>query len=67
MQIPIINIKLEFVSLDIMARTRAISLDIKTDALVGKDKDVLDLDFIKEIEINFEELEFLDNQLIEQD
>ena len=30
-----------------MARTRAISLDIKTDALVGKDKDRFDLDFIK--------------------
>ena len=58
--------QIEFLSLDIMARTRAISLDIKTDALVGKDKDVLDLDFIKEIEIKFEEQEFLDNQLIEK-
>ena len=58
--------QVEFLSLDIMARTRAISLDIKTDALVGKDKDVLDLDFIKEIEIKFEEQEFLDNQLIEK-
>ena len=29
--------QVEFLSLDIMARTRAISLDIKTDALVGKD------------------------------
>ena len=58
--------QVEFLSLDIMARTRAISLDIKTDALVGKDKDVLDLDFIKEVEIKFEEQEFLDNQLIEK-
>ena len=58
--------QVEFLSLDIMARTRAISLDIKIDALVGKDKDVLDLDFIKEIEIKFEEQEFLDNQLIEK-
>jgi len=52
----------EFLSLDIMARTRAISLDIKTDALVGKDKDIFDLDFIKEIDINFDDLEFIDNQ-----
>lgn len=58
--------QVEFLSLDIMARTRAISLDIKTDALVGKDKDILDLDFIKEIEIKFEEQEFLDNQIIEK-
>ena len=58
--------EVEFLSLDIMARTRAISLDIKTDALVGKDKDRFDLDFIKEIEINFEDLEFIDNKDIEK-
>lgn len=56
--------QVEFLSLDIMARTRAISLDIKTDALVGKDKDVFDFDFIKEIDINFDDLEFIDNQTI---
>ena len=58
--------EVEFLSLDIMARTRAISLDIKTDALVGKDKDRFDLDFIKEIDINFEDLEFIDNKDIEK-
>ena len=58
--------EVEFLSLDIMARTRAISLDIKTDALVGKDKDRFDLDFIKEIEINFDDLEFIDNKDIEK-
>ncbi len=58
--------EVEFLSLDIMARTRAISLDIKTDALVGKDKDVFNFEFTKEIEINFEDLEFLDNQLIDK-
>ena len=47
-----------------MARTRAISLDIKTDALVGKDKDKFDFEFMKEIEIKFSDLEFLDNQEI---
>ena len=58
--------KVIFISLDIMARTRAISLDIKTDALVGKDKDVFDFDFIKEIDINFDDLEFIDNQNIDK-
>ncbi len=57
--------QVEFLSLDIMARTRAISLDIKTDALVGKDKDVFDFEFSKEITINFEDLESLfDNEPI---
>ncbi|MFW0693546.1 PhoH family protein [Aliarcobacter butzleri] len=56
--------KVEFISLDIMARTRAISLDIKTNSLLGKDKDSFDLDFIKYIDINFEDLEYLDNEEI---
>ncbi|WP_151950430.1 PhoH family protein [Aliarcobacter butzleri] len=56
--------KVEFISLDIMARTRAISLDIKTNSLLGKDKDIFDLDFIKYIDINFEDLEHLDNEKI---
>jgi PhoH-like ATPase len=57
--------QVEFLSLDIMARTRAISLDIKTDALVGKDKDTFDFEFSKEITINFEDLESLfDNEPI---
>ena len=56
--------KVEFISLDIMARTRAISLDIKTNSLLGKNKDIFDLDFIKYIDINFEDLEYLDNEEI---
>ncbi|WP_152057955.1 PhoH family protein [Aliarcobacter butzleri] len=56
--------KVEFISLDIMARTRAISLDIKTNSLLGKDKDIFDLDFIKYIDIDFEDLEHLDNEEI---
>lgn len=51
-----------FLSLDIMARTRAVSLDIKTESLLGDNKDEFDFDFIKEIDINFEDLEFIDNQ-----
>ena len=48
--------------MDIMARTRAISLDIKSVALHGKDSDKFDFDFIKNIDINFEDLEDLENQ-----
>ena len=47
-----------------MARTRAVSLDIKTDSLLGKDKDKIDFEFIKEIEIKFSDLGSLDNQEI---
>ncbi|WP_198304343.1 PhoH family protein [Arcobacter vandammei] len=56
--------KINFISMDIMARTRALSLDIKTDALHGKDSIDFDFNFIKNIEINFEDLELLDNQEI---
>ena len=53
-----------FLYMDIMARTRALSLDIKTDSLHGKDNFDFDYNFIKYIDINFEDLEFLDNQEI---
>lgn len=56
------NKDIKFVSMDIMARTRAISLDIKSVALHGKDSDKFDFDFIKSIDINFEDLGNLDNQ-----
>jgi PhoH-like ATPase len=56
------NKDIKFVSMDIMARTRAISLDIKSVALHGKDSDKFDFDFIKNIDINFEDLENLENQ-----
>ena len=56
--------KIIFISMDIMARTRALSLDIKTDALNGKESIDFDYNYIKNIEINFEDLEFLDNQEI---
>ena len=51
-----------FISMDIMARTRAVSLDLKTDALHGKDNIEFNQNFIKEIDINFEDLEFIENQ-----
>ncbi len=47
-----------------MARTRAISLDIKTDSLVGSSKDDFDFEFNKEITVPFEQTEFLDNSNI---
>ena len=56
------NKDIKFVSMDIMARTRAISLDIKSVALHGKDSDKFNFYFIKNIDINFEDLENLDNQ-----
>jgi len=56
--------EVEFLSLDIMARTRAISLDIKTEALNGSKKEDFNYEFIKEITIDFHEQEGLDNQEI---
>lgn len=50
-----------FLSMDIMARTRAISLDIPTQSLIGSNKDELVFDFIKKIEIKFEDLEHIEN------
>ncbi len=53
-----------FISLDIMARTRAVSLDIPTDSLIGSNKEEFNYEYIKTIEIKFEQIEFLDNSLI---
>lgn len=53
-----------FISMDIMARTRALSLDIKSFALQGNDSGNFDFKFIKNIDIDFDDIEFLDNQEI---
>ncbi len=58
------KVDVTFLSLDIMARTRAVSLDIKTDLLNGSNKDDFDYEFIKIIEIEFEQTELLGNALI---
>ncbi len=58
------SIEATFLSLDIMARTRAVSLDIKTDSLVGSNQEEFNYEFIKTIEIKFEDTEHLDNTLI---
>lgn len=56
--------EIEFISLDIMARTRAISMNLKTSSLNGsKDEDMV-FYFVKQIEIRFEDLEKIDNSLI---
>ncbi len=55
---------IEFISLDIMARTRAISLDIKTDSLTASEKGEFDYRFVKEITIDFNQQEDLDNEEI---
>lgn len=53
--------KVTFLSLDIMARTRAMSLDIPSDSLLGSKNDAENYTFIKQIDIKFEDLEYLDN------
>ncbi|UTJ06600.1 PhoH family protein [Arcobacter roscoffensis] len=55
---------IEFISLDIMARTRAISLDIKTDSLTASEKGEFDYKFVKELTIDFNQQEYLDNEEI---
>lgn len=56
--------QVEFISLDIMARTRAISLDLKTNSLLGKNKDNFDFNYVKSVDIEFNDLENIDNQEI---
>ena len=53
--------EINFLSLDIMARIRALSMDIKTDSLIGSIKDDFDFEYIKYVEVKFEDLEDLEN------
>jgi len=55
------NHEISFLSLDIMARTRAMSMNIKTDSLFGSINDEFDFEFVKHAEIKFDDLEFLEN------
>ncbi len=55
-----------FLSMDIMARTRAISLDIKTASLIGSNKDDFVHEFIKTVQINFDDLETIENRDIKE-
>ena len=54
---------IEFLSMDIMARTRAVSLNINVNSLKGDSKE-FDYEFIKDIEIKFDDLETLNGQNI---
>jgi PhoH-like ATPase len=47
-----------------MARIRAISLDINAKSLVGNDNSDFEFEYVKNIEIDFERLEFLNNSSI---
>ncbi len=58
--------EIKFLSLDIMARTRALSLDIKVDSLLGTSSEKFSYEFVKQIEINFNDIEYLDNKNIEE-
>jgi PhoH-like ATPase len=52
--------------MDIMARTRAISLDIKTESLIGSNKEDFIYEFIKTVQINFDDLENIENRDIRE-
>ena len=56
----------EFISLDVMARLRAVSLNIIANSLKGDNKDEFAFEFIKQIEIAFEQAEFLQNKPIKE-
>ncbi|MGB5867738.1 MAG: PhoH family protein [Arcobacteraceae bacterium] len=55
---------IEFISNDIMARVRATSLNLDTTFLKGDGKENEELEFVKEIDINFEDLEDISNKNI---
>ena len=55
---------IEFISNDIMARVRATSLNLETTFLKGDGTEDLALEYIKEIDIDFEQLENIENKNI---
>lgn len=50
-----------FLSQDIMARTRALSLNIHTDSLLGNKRSDVNYEYIKQVQIKFEDLEHIEN------
>jgi PhoH-like ATPase len=56
--------EVEFLSLDIMARMRALSLGLKSSALVGNKSEEFDFNYEKRIEIDFQDLERIDGASI---
>lgn len=57
---------IEFISNDIMARVRATSLNLTTTCLKGDGKDDKQLEFVKEIDIDFKDLEDIHNKNIKE-
>jgi len=57
---------IEFISNDIMARVRAVSLSLETTCLKGDGKEDDQLDFVKEIDIDFSDLENIENKDISE-
>ena len=55
---------IEFISNDIMARVRATSLNLETTFLKGDGKDDVEVEFVKEIDIEFQDLEDIENKNI---
>jgi len=55
---------IEFISNDIMARVRATSLNLATTFLKGDGKEDVELEYIKEIDIEFQDLENIENKNI---
>lgn len=55
---------IEFLSLDIMARMRAISLGLESSSLTGSKSEEFDYNFEKRVEIKFEDLETIDGASI---
>ena len=54
--------KIQFISNDIMARVRATSLNLETTFLKGDGKDDVEVDLVKEIDIEFQDLEDISNK-----
>ena len=54
--------KIEFISNDIMARVRATSLNLETTFLKGDGTDDVELNYVKEIDIEFQDLEDIQNK-----
>ncbi len=55
---------IEFISNDIMARVRATSLNLATTFLKGDGKDDIEAEFVKDIDIEFSDLENIENKNI---
>lgn len=58
--------EVEFLSLDIMARMRAVSMNILSNSLKGNGDSEFNYEFAKQVEIDFDQLETIDNTNIKE-